>query len=264
MTPQLRQMTPFSGSPFLGTAVGRIIVVTVGVFFLQNLFPVLNAWLTLTPRLAIEHLQVWQFVTYVFLHGGFWHLFFNLLVLWFIGTMIESAWGAARFMRYYLLCGVGGGLLHALLQYDASVVGASGAIFGLYFAAAMLFPDQYLYLYFFIPVKVKYFVIGLAVLQLANGIAGPSGVAYFAHMGGMLAGAIMFRGEIMRRLRFHAGPRRRWQAHIRERRRRDDEASRDNIDSILDKISAKGYETLTPTEKRILENYSRQRKDLSE
>lgn len=257
-------MTPFGGSPFLGSAVGRIIVATVAVFFLQNLFPLINVWLTLTPRLAVEHFHVWQFVTYMFLHGGFWHLFFNLIVLWFLGTMIESAWGPARFLRYYILCGVGGGLLHALLQYNAPVVGASGAIFGLYFAAAMLFPDQYLYIYFMIPVKVKYFVIGLTILQLANGIAGPSGIAYFAHLGGMLAGAILFRGEIMRRLRFNAGPRRRWQAHIREQRRQDDEASRNNIDSILDKISAKGYETLTSTEKRILENYSRQRKDSSE
>jgi hypothetical protein len=83
-------------------------------------------------------------------------------------------------------------------------------------------------------------------------------------MGGMIAGAIMFRGEIMRRMRFNAGPRRRWQAHLKDRRRQDEEANRNNIDSILDKISAKGYETLTPTEKRILENYSRQRKDSSE
>jgi membrane associated rhomboid family serine protease len=200
----------------------------------------------------------------MFLHGGFWHLFFNLLILWFMGSMIESVWGAKRFLRYYLICGVGGGLLHILLQYDASVIGASGAIFGLYFAAAMLFPDQYLYLYFLVPVKVKYFVIGLAILQLANGIAGPSGVAYFAHLGGMLAGLVFFRGEIMRRTRFTMGPRRRWRSHVRERRRREDESNQNNIDSILDKISAKGYENLTPTEKRILENYSRQRRNSSE
>ena len=264
MSPQFRQMSPFSGPPFLQTAVGRIIAVTVGVFFLQYVFPAVNTYLTLTPRLAIEHFQVWQFVTYMFLHGGFWHLFFNLIVLWFLGTMIESVWGPKRFLRYYLICGIGGGLLHALLQYDASVIGASGAIFGLYFAAAMLFPDQYLYIYFLIPVKVKYFVMGLTILQLANGIAGPSGVAYFAHLGGMLAGAIMFSGEIRRRVQFNAGPRRKWREYKREVRRQDEEASRNNIDSILDKISAKGYETLTPTEKRILENYSRQHRDSSE
>jgi membrane associated rhomboid family serine protease len=263
MTPQFRQMSPLSGPPFLNTAVGRIIAVTVAVFFLQQIFPAANLYLTLTPRLAIEHYQVWQFVTYIFLHGGFGHLFFNMLVLWFIGTMIESSMGPARFTRYYLICGIGGGLLHALLQYNASVIGASGAIFGLYFAAAMLFPDQYLYIYFLIPVKVKYFVIGLTILQLAQGISGPSGVAYFAHLGGMLAGVIMFQGEIRRRMRFNAGPRQ-FQAYTRERHRHDEEANRNNIDSILDKISAKGYETLTSTEKRILENYSKQRNDSSE
>jgi len=264
MTSQFRQMSSLSGPPFLNTAVGRIIALNVGIFFLQQVFPAVNLYLALTPRLAIEHYQVWQFVTYMFLHGGFGHLFFNMLVLWFIGNMIESAMGPARFTRYYLICGIGGGLLHALLQYNASVIGASGAIFGLYFAAAMLFPDQYLYLYFLIPVKVKYFVIGLTILQLAQGISGPSGVAYFAHLGGMLAGAIMFQGEIRRRMRFNAGPRRQFQTHTRERHRPDEEAARSNIDSILDKISAKGYETLTSTEKRILENYSKQRNDSSE
>lgn len=257
-------MSPFSGPPFLSTAVGRIIVVTVGVFFLQQIFPAVNLYLTLTPQLAIEHLQVWQFVTYIFLHGGFGHLFFNLLVLYFIGNMVESAWGPAKFLRYYIICGIGGGLLHALLQYNASVIGASGAIFGVYFAAAMLFPDEHVYIYFLIPVKMKHLVIGLTILQLANGIAGPSGVAYFAHLGGMLAGALMFSGEIKRRAQFNAGPRRRWNAYKREVRRQDEEARRNNIDSILDKISAKGYETLTPTEKRILENYSKERNDSSE
>jgi membrane associated rhomboid family serine protease len=254
----------FSGPPFLGTGVGRLIVATVAVFFLQNLVPAINLWLALTPRLAVEHLYAWQVVTYMFLHGGFWHLFFNLLVLYFIGNMIESVWGARRLIRYYLACGIGGGLLHMLFQYDASVVGASGAIFGLYLAAAMLFPDSYVYLYFLVPVKVKYFVIGLAVLQLANGIAGPSGVAYFAHMGGMLAGLLFFRRDIARRLGFAAGPRRKWKSYLAERRRSDDEGRVDNIDSILDKISAKGYENLTPTEKRILDNYSRQRRNPSE
>jgi hypothetical protein len=126
----------------------------------------------------------------------------------------------------------------------------------------MLFPDAQVYLYFLIPVKVKYFVMGLAVLQLAQGISGPSGIAYFAHIGGMLAGLFFFRHDIARRLKFARGPQRRWKTYVAEERRKDEEQRRDdNIDSILDKISAKGYDNLTPTEKRILENYSRQRPD---
>lgn len=261
-----RSQPSFSGPGFLGTAVGRIIAVTLAVFFLQNLIPAVNAVFALTPRLAVERLFVWQIVSYMFLHGGFWHLFFNMMVLWFFGNMVESVWGARRFLRYYLACGIGGALLHMAFEYNASVVGASGAIFGVYLATAMLFPDAQVYLYFLIPVKVKYFVIGLAVLQLAQGISGPSGIAYFAHMGGMLAGLFFFRHEIARRAGFARGPQRRWKSYQAEERRREEtrrDTPRDenNIDSILDKISAKGYDNLTPTEKHILENYSRQRND---
>jgi membrane associated rhomboid family serine protease len=260
-----RNRPSFSGPGFLGTAVGRIIAITVGVFFLQNLAPIVNGLFALTPALVVKKFFVWQLATYMFLHGGFWHLFFNLIVLYFFGNMVESVWGSQRFIKYYLFCGIGGGLLHMAFQYDASVVGASGAIFGLYLAVAMMFPDASVMLYFVIPVKVKYFVIGLAILQLANGIAGPSGVAYFAHMGGMLAGLILFRKEILRRLQFSQGPQKQWKAYVKEERRRDEqrqsEDNDNNIDSILDKISAKGYDNLSPTEKKILENYSRQQRD---
>ncbi len=262
MTPySYRPSQPFSGPGFLGTAVGRIIAVTVGVFFLQNLIPPINAILALTPRLVLERFMIWQPLTYIFLHGGFWHLFFNMLVLWFFGNMVESVWGSRRFLIYYLACGIGGGLLHMAFEYNASVVGASGAIFGVYLATAMLFPDAQVYLYFLIPVKVKYFVIGLAILQLAQGISGPSGIAYFAHMGGMATGLFFFRHEIMRRWKFSRGPQQKWKEYVREERHREEQRRDDNIDSILDKISAKGYDNLTPTEKRILENYSRQRDD---
>jgi membrane associated rhomboid family serine protease len=259
MTPySYRPSQPFSGPGFLGTAVGRIIVANVVVFFLQNLIPPINAYLALTPRLAVERGFVWQIVTYMFLHGSFWHLFFNMLVLWFFGNMVESVWGARRFMRYYIVCGIGGALLHMAFQYNASVIGASGAVFGVYLATAMLFPDAQVMLYFLIPVKVKYFVMGLAILQLAQGISGPSGVAYFAHMGGMLTGVFFFRAEIMRRWNHARGPRRQWKGYVAEERKKEEAPREDNIDSILDKISAKGYDNLSATEKRILENYSRQ------
>lgn len=241
-------------------------VATIVMFFFQNLLPVVNAWLALTPRLVVERLFVWQLVTYMFLHGGFWHLFFNLVVLYFLGNMVEGAWGSKRFLRYYVVCGIGGGLLQMAFDYHASVVGASGAIFGLYLAAAMLFPDAYVYLYFLVPVKMKYLVMGLAVLQLANGIAGTSGTAYFAHMGGMLAGLWFFRDDLARRLG-GPGARRRapaWRPRFGLPKRRHAGDATGNIDSILDKISAKGYENLTPTEKRILENYSRQQREQGE
>jgi membrane associated rhomboid family serine protease len=267
MTPyRHRPDRPFSGPGFLGTAVGRLIVANLAIFFLQ-LVPGFQAFFALTPRLVIERGFVWQPVSYMFLHGSFGHLFFNMLVLWFIGNMVESVWGARRFLRYYLVCGIGGGLLHMAVDYSYPVIGASGAIFGVYLAAAMLFPDAEIYLYFLIPVKVKYFVAGLAVLNLAWGVSGQGGVAYFAHLGGLITGLFFFRHEIARRLGFSRGPQRRWKAFVAEERREEEKrrekahGEENNIDSILDKISAKGYDNLTPTEKRILENYSRQRND---
>ena len=152
--------------------------------------------------------------------------------------------------------------MHMLFNYDASVIGASGANFGLYLAAAMLFPDAYIYVYFVLPVKIKYFVIGITVMQLAYGIAGGSGIAYFAHLGGMVAGLPFFRDEIARKFGWSARPKRgpTWRPRFGVPKRRDGDAA-GKIDSILDKISAKGYENLTPTEKRILENYSRQQRE---
>jgi hypothetical protein len=190
-----------------------------------------------------------------------------MLVLYFLGNMVEGVWGSKRFLRYYLVCGVGGGLMHMLFDYQSAVVGASGAIFGLYLAAAMMFPDAYVYLYFVIPVKIKYLVIGLTVLQLAHGIAGPTGVAYFAHLGGMAAGLWFFRGEIARRLGRSVGKPRlgpTWRPRASVRKGRDSDVGSGKIDSILDKISAKGYENLTPTEKKILENYSRAKRESGE
>jgi membrane associated rhomboid family serine protease len=260
---------PVWGQRFAGTMVGRIILINVVVFFLQHLIPIVNALFALRPRMVVENFFIWQLVSYMFLHGGFGHIFFNMLMLWLFGSTVESVWGPRHFLRYYIFCGVGGALFSMIFSYNSPVVGASGAIFGLYLAYAMMFPDSYVYLMFLIPIKAKYLVAGLAVFQLANGLAGPSGVAYFAHLGGMAAGLLFFRGEITQRLKFSMGARRRWKSYVRERRTQDrqeheHQQETDNIDSILDKISEKGYPNLSTTEKRILENYSRKRKEESE
>jgi membrane associated rhomboid family serine protease len=241
--------------------VGRLILVNVVVFIIQNVFPAFTGFLALTPRLVVEHFFVWQVVTYMFLHGGLMHILFNMLMLWLFGSTVESAWGARQFLRYYLFCGIGGAAFSLIFNYDSSVIGASGAIFGLYVAYALMFPDNYIYVYFLFPVKAKYFVTGLAVLQLANGIAGPSGIAYFAHLGGAAAGVLFFRSTLLQRARFTFGAQRRWRKHVDERRDPQEPVEPDNIDSILDKISAKGYDNLSSIEKRILENYSRKRKE---
>jgi membrane associated rhomboid family serine protease len=220
--------------------------------------------LGLTPRLVFTKLFVWQPLTHMFLHADFTHIFFNMLMTWFLGNAIETVWGPKRFLKYYIACGLGGAVFSTIFTFNGPpIIGASGAVFGLYIAYAMIFPDSYVFVYFIAPVKAKYLVAFLAGLQLVLGIAGSAGIAYFAHLGGMAAGLLFFREEVKAsrfwkrlsgsRARATGGRRDEWM-----------EQERAKIDSILDKIKAKGFENLSPTEKRILENYSRKQREDSE
>jgi hypothetical protein len=200
----------------------------------------------------------------MFLHGSVWHLFFNMLILFFFGTTLEMVWGQKRFLQYYLACGVGAGLLHMAISYNATVIGASGGVYAVLMAYAILYPNQYVLLMFVLPVRVKYLVIGLAAFDLLMGIRGGDGIAHFAHIGGAITGLFFFRGEIRRKLGISMGAKKKWQGYVHERRERRTDVDSANIDSILDKISEKGLENLTTTEKRILENYSRKQKEQSD
>ena len=205
----------------------------------------------------------WQYITYMFMHGSFEHIFFNMFALWMFGYILENFWGTKRFVIYYLLCGIGAGLVHsavigltsapvladiniyaanpspeALIQlynehfhniinprwitevtnawrngmsgdfgYETTealrqiyneriigipTVGASGAIYGILLAFGMMFPEERIYLYFLVPIKAKWFVIGYAAIELVTGVLGTNdGIAHFAHLGGMLVGLIL-------------------------------------------------------------------------
>jgi membrane associated rhomboid family serine protease len=252
---------PLGGGNFTGGIVGRLILINIAIFILEIILPFqFRVLFSLTPRLVVENFYLWQIFTYMFLHDSFFpHLFFNMLMLWFFGNTLESLWGGKRFLQYYIACGIGGALFSFVFTYNNLVLGASGAIFGLYLAYAMMFPNNYVYLYFLFPVKAKYLIIGLVVLQLTMGFSGSEGIAYFAHLGGMAVGLLFFRREIAGSRffsRFTGGriPRSRWSR--RQNPMQDDV----KIDSILDKICAKGYDNLSATEKRILDNYSKKRK----
>jgi membrane associated rhomboid family serine protease len=149
----------------------------------------------------------------MFMHANFSHLFFNMFALWMFGNSLENYWGSKRFLFYYLFTGVGAGIIQNIVvafevwQYAqmgadfaqisrfmnyAVTVGASGAVFGLLLAFGMMFPNMMIYLYFLVPIKAKWFVIGYGVLELISGISGSSSnIAHFAHLGGMLFGFVL-------------------------------------------------------------------------
>jgi membrane associated rhomboid family serine protease len=252
------------GGNFLNSVVGRLILANLAVFLLMNVLPYrLIVPFALTPRVVIENFYLWQIFTYMFLHAGFSHLFFNMLMLWLFGSALENIWGGRRFLNYYVACGVGGALFSFLFNYNNLILGASGAIFGLYLAYAVIFPDNYIYLYFLLPVKAKYLIAFLATFQLLLGLSGPSHIAYFAHLGGMAAGLLFFRREVAK-TRWFNRLRLNFRKSARPRPKRKPDETAENIDSILDKIHSKGYDNLSPTEKRILENYSRKKKEQSD
>jgi membrane associated rhomboid family serine protease len=171
------------------------------------------------PRSIANNFYPWQVITSAFLHGGFGHLFFNMFALWIFGMRIENVWGSDRFVFFYFWCVLGASLAQlAVVSFPYvfgtppypmpfPTVGASGGVLGVLLAFGMMYPDEPIYLYFFVPIRAKYLVIGFAVLSILAGVTGTAaGIAHFAHLGGMVAGFILIQYW---RGRLPFGPRRR-------------------------------------------------------
>ena len=303
----------------------------------------------ITWRLGLHYMaapdfRVWQFVTYMFMHANFSHLFFNMFALWMFGAAVENTWGTKRFLIYYFITGLGAALVHYLITFlqihpmmallnqflndpsldtyrylaenakdvrfhemlsnnlmvlqqnpgsldeivnitanardmylnSFNIIGASGAVYGVLLAFGMLFPNDYIYLYFMLPIKAKWFVIIYGVIELATGLSTSDGVAHFAHLGGMIFGLLVIL-LWQRNERNHDGwimPER--EKTFRLRRKKDkyyvspesgrplnDEEfnarraeEKQKTDRILEKISQSGYESLSKEEKDFLFNQS--------
>jgi membrane associated rhomboid family serine protease len=215
--------------------------------FLENLFALNPA----TPALT---LQVWRLVTYQFLHGDFWHIFFNMLWLVFLGTSLERQWGTRKFLVFYLFCGIAGGLFYILLVYVGflpalPMIGASGAVFGVLTACAILFPQARVFI-FPLPFSVSIRVIAIIFICIASLTIlskGKNAGGEAAHLAGIAAGAIYVVSDSWRTalmLRFKA---KRWDKHVESERK-----LRIEVDRILKKMYDLGLHSLTSSEKRIL------------
>jgi len=233
------------------------------VFLLQQIVgKSLISWFGLQPAHIFKNFYIWQFVSYMFLHGDFFHILLNMFILWMFGCEVERHWGEREFLKYYFICGVGAGFFHLVFNLSSSipVVGASGAIYGILIAFAMLFPDRLIILFPFpIPVKAKYLVIIFAAIELIFGFSGGSGVAHFAHLGGMIVGF----GFLKFGWRISAAGRdfiKRKKSDIDLQRtlknRQRIQRLRQEVDLILDKINEVGYENLTEKEKKVLKEAS--------
>jgi len=243
--------------------VQRLIIANIAVFFLEVTVRGFTGWLILVPR------EVWQYpwtlVTYMFLHdpGNIMHIVLNMLGLYFFGAQVEQRLGARRSLTLYFIGGLSGALLSILLAPNASVLGGSGAVFGVMLAFARFWPDAQILFFFFLPLQARFAVMIMAAMELYSGFTGSrGGIANFCHLGGF-AGAWIYLLYLEKR----AGVKKFRSATVAAvpkdkllNWKRVDPSTvhvvnRDEVNRILDKISAKGLGSLTAEEKVFLSNF---------
>jgi len=199
----------------LTPAIKALIAANVAAFLVAFVAPAVTLLLGLRPADVVERLFVWQPVTYMFLHGGIFHILFNMLALWMFGVELERMWGSRYFTKFYFVSG-GGAALTTLVAsllpgfgdgvYYALTIGASGAVYGVLLAYALYFPHRPIYLYFVFPIPAKYFVMIIGAISLLASMGGPGGgVAHTTHLGGLVAAYLYLRGgriHVMSELRY--------------------------------------------------------------
>lgn len=292
----------FGGFTFFPPVIKNLLIINGVIFFLMVLmenimFKGIPAYNVIIHYFALQPLggnsfEIWQLVTYQFLHGGFSHILFNMFALWMFGVEIENAWGSKKFLTFYLLSGIGAGLLHMFLSplltgLGVPTIGASGSVYGIMIVFAMMFPERLIYIYFLIPVKAKYLITILIVMEFMLVDSASSGVAHLAHLGGALVGFLyiifdknsnttfknMFKKQSNTYSTSSSSNSR--TSYTSSYTRKDDkvqdakyydvnenneEITEEEIDKILDKISQSGYSKLTEHEKKILFEASRRMK----
>ncbi len=192
--------------------IKMLLIINVSVFILQHFFlPVFSfggtnlydlfiryfALFSMKDMLSLElgNFLPWQIITYQFLHGGFFHLFFNMFALWMFGTELENMWGAKKFLTFYLLSGIGAAIVQLFVADPGTpTVGASGSVYGILLAFGLSFPNRPIFMFpFFIPIPAKYFVIIFAGIEMISGLMGSTGIAHFAHLGGAATGWLLLK-----------------------------------------------------------------------
>ena len=207
--------------------------------------------------------MVWQPVTYMFMHGDFFHLFMNMFVLWMFGSEMESLWGKKEFLKYYFITGIGSGLIWALFNWSnplSLLIGASGSIYGILLAYGVTFPERKILIYFLFPVKVKYFVVVLGIIAFFSAMgSGGSNVSHLTHLSGMVVGLFYLKQKKHENTFKYF-----WKSKINKQKenkiKRLNESKfkiQKNIDILLDKIQEEGFDSLTPQEKKQLYKQSK-------
>jgi membrane associated rhomboid family serine protease len=271
------------GGP-VSPAVKTLLIINFAVFIIQQfcllLMPgVIDFYFGLSYAGLVQHHFIWQIFTYMFLHGGWLHIFFNMFALWMFAGDLEQQWGTKSFVRYYLLSGLGAGVFIALMNWfftvkypgmaEAPTVGASGALYALLLAYGILWPNREVLVWFLFPVKMKYVVLFFGLFEFfgtLNSMSGVQGnISHIGHIGGLITGFILLKLFILRNKRsrpvvygkksssYFAKLFRSFRLRKKRKEINTRIKAKETIDILLDKIAHHGMESLTPQERRDLE-----------
>ena len=255
----------FSYRPNLFTNAIKILVsVNFGIFVLQTIsnaealfFPLFG----LVPKMVWSELMIWQPITYLFFHGGIWHVLINMFVLWMFGSELERIWGKHRFLKFYFMTGIGSGLITMFfsLKSMTPIVGASGAVYGVLLAYGLTYPNRQIYLYGIIPIKSIWFVIGIGFIAFMSSFNNLSQVSHITHLSGMLIGYLMLKRPFHWRT-FWFSIRKKtleYQVLQKEKKLSHIQKIEHDVDIILDKINREGFDKLSKDEQDQLYKGSR-------
>jgi len=245
--------------PAVTPVVKWLLIINISIFVvsaISNPFGKLMAELFPVYPAGFTSIQIWRFVTYQFMHGGVGHVLFNMLVLYFFGPMLERQWGSRKFLKFYLICGATGGVLYTLLVWlgvmrPGILIGASGAIYGLLAAGAILYPNLKVYVMGIFPLPLMMLAIILAAVSFLNFIGGDNAGGEAAHLAGMAMGAVYVLWKPWLAGRMQRSENARWSNRLAQER-----AIQAEVDRILDKINSHGIASLTRQEKKTLKQAS--------
>lgn len=283
----------FGGFSFFPPVIKNLLIINGIIFFItiiadniilggSSLGNIITEYFAIIPfSNPYASFYPWQLITYQFMHGGLMHIGMNMFILWMFGMEIENIMGSRKFLVFYLLAGIGGGLLQLFVGSGASpIIGASGAVYGVMVAFALFFPNRLIYVYMLIPVKAKYLIVFVMVMEFMS-VGNGDFTAHLAHLGGAIVGFLfitydkthnfnfdrlfdLFKSDsnqtsnptfTKKKSGFSFGKKDVQEAEyydINSKNSSAQQADQKSIDEILDKISESGYKNLTETEKKIL------------
>lgn len=242
------------------TIVGKIIIICTLIFILNTInVPVekytFQDYFGLNPSDVLDF-KIWQLFTYIFVHDTFLHLFFNMFVFFMFGLELERIWGGKELLRYFIIVGMGAAVFSFFFVGDTPtiIIGSSGAVFGVFLAYGLIYPERYILIFFVFPLKMKYALVIFTLISLVLSFDKGSNIAHFTHLGGIIIGYLYLRrNDILRKWNYYLISQAEKKQHEKHKKLEEKiDKTKGEVDRLLSKISEEGLQSLTDKERDYL------------